>query len=166
MTDAAQAAIELVGAAIETTVPAPADGSARVLRGEDAWRQLVNDVGLKPTRQRLAVSDVLFGSGGRHLTADMIYRELADAGEAISRSTVYNTLPEFSRAGLVRQIGACRDKSFFDTNPSSHHHFFIDGEDRLLDIEDDLAFARFPEIPEGYELAGIDAIVHLRRRAD
>ncbi len=155
-------------AAMETIMPAPADDdeAGRPLHGEAAWRQLLNGAGLRPTRQRLALSEVLFGSGGRHLTADMIYRELVAAGEAISRGTVYNTLHEFSRAGLVRQIGACRDKSFFDSNPSTHHHFFVDGEDRLLDIEDDLAFARFPEIPEGYELAGIDAIVHLRRRPD
>ena len=167
MTDAV-AGIELVEAAMETTMPAPADGDGaiRALHGEGAWRQLLNGVGLKPTRQRLALSEVLFGSGGRHLTADMIYRELVGAGEAISRGTVYNTLHEFGRAGLVRQIGASREKSFFDTDPSAHHHFFVDGEERLLDIEDGLAFARFPEIPEGYELAGIDAIVHLRRRSE
>jgi len=150
----------------EITARSALGGSTRGPQGEDGWRRLLNGVGLKPTRQRLALSEVLFGSGGRHLTADMIYRELVAAGEAVSRGTVYNTLHEFSRAGLVRQIGACREKSFFDSNPSSHHHFFVDGEDRLLDIEDDLAFARFPEIPEGYELAGIDAIVHLRRRSD
>jgi Fur family iron response transcriptional regulator len=150
-----------------TAAPAAAvDEWSRGIRGEHAWRQLLRHVGLKPTRQRLALSEVLFGSGGRHLTADMIYRELAATGEAISRGTVYNTLHEFSRAGLVRQIGASREKSFFDTNPSAHHHFFIDGEDRLLDIKDGLAFARFPDIPDGYELVGVDAIVHLRRRSD
>jgi Fur family iron response transcriptional regulator len=170
MNDAFAEAFEPADDAIHDAIEAAAVSRPAMVggpvRGEDAWRQLLNEVGLKPTRQRLALSEALFGSGGRHVTADIVCRELAAAGEAVSRGTVYNTLHEFTRAGLVRQIGACRTKSFFDTNPSAHHHFFVDGEDRLLDIEDRLVFARFPEIPEGYEVAGVDAIVHLRRRAD
>ena len=126
---------------------------------------LLRQAGLRPTRQRLMLGEFLFSSGGRHVTADMIYTEAAAANMPVSLGTVYNTLNQFTEAGLLRQIGVDGSKSFFDTNPASHHHFFVDHEDRLLDVpEPGVEIEQLPQPLPGYEIAGVDVIVHLRRK--
>ena len=127
--------------------------------------ELLRRTGLRPTRQRLALGWLLFSKGGRHVTADMLFSEAADANFNMSRATVYNTLHEFTDAGLLRQIGVDGSKSFFDSNPSTHHHFFFDGEDRLSDVpEPGVVIATPPEPLPGYEISRVDVIVHLRRK--
>jgi Fur family iron response transcriptional regulator len=126
---------------------------------------LLRQAGLRPTRQRLMLGEFLFSKGGRHVTADMIYTEAATANMPISRATVYNTLNQFTEAGLLRQIGIDGSKSFFDTNPGAHHHFFVDHEDRLLDVPaPGVEIDRLPEPLPGYEISRVDVIVHLRRK--
>jgi len=126
---------------------------------------LLRDVGLRPTRQRLMLGEFLFSKGGRHVTADMIYTEAVAANMPISRATVYNTLNQFTEAGLLRQIGVDGSKSFFDTNPTAHHHFFVDYEDRLLDVPaPGVEIEQLPQPLPGYEVVGVDVIVHLRRK--
>jgi Fur family transcriptional regulator, iron response regulator len=127
--------------------------------------ELLRQAGLRPTRQRLMLGEFLFSNGGRHVTADMIYTEAATANMQISRATVYNTLNQFTEAGLLRQIGVDGSKSFFDTNPGAHHHFFVDHEDRLLDVPaPGVEIDQLPEPLPGYEISRVDVIVHLRRK--
>ena len=127
--------------------------------------ELLRRHGLRPTRQRLMLGEFLFSRGGRHVTADMIYTEAAAANVPMSRATVYNTLHQFTEVGLLRQIGVDGSKSFFDTNPTAHHHFFVDHEDRLLDVpEPGVLIDTLPPPLPGYEIAGVDVIVHLRRK--
>ncbi len=126
---------------------------------------LLRQAGLRPTRQRLMLGEFLFSKGGRHVTADMIYTEAVAANMPISRATVYNTLHQFTDAGLLRQIGVDGSKSFFDTNPGTHHHFFVDHEDRLLDVPaPGVEIETLPQPLAGYEVVGGDVIVHLRRK--
>ncbi len=127
---------------------------------------LLRQAGLRPTRQRLLLGAFLFSKGGRHVTADMIYTEAAAANMPMSRATVYNTLNQLTEAGLLRQIGVDGSKSFFfDTNPTPHHHFFVDREDRLLDVPaPGVGIELLPQPLPGYEIAGVDVIVHLRRK--
>jgi len=127
---------------------------------------LLREAGLRPTRQRLLLGKFLFSKGGRHVTADMIYTEAAAANMPMSRATVYNTLNQLTEAGLLRQIGVDGSKSFFfDTNPTPHHHFFVDREDRLLDVPaPGVGIELLPQPLPGYEIAGVDVIVHLRRK--
>ena len=136
---------------------------ARALRHD--CTDLLREAGLRPTQRRLLLGELLFGNGGRHLTADMLFTEAASAGANISRATVYNTLNQFTGAGLLRQIGVDGSKSYFDTNPTAHHHFFVDQEDRLLDVpEPGVLIDTLPQPLPGYEVAGVDVIVHLRRK--
>jgi len=126
---------------------------------------LLRQAGLRPTRQRLMLGEFLFSNGGRHVTADMIYNEAVAANMPISRATVYNTLNQLTEAGLLRQIGVDGSKSFFDTNPGRHHHFFVDHEDRLLDVPAaGLEIEQMPQPLPGYDVVGVDVIVHLRRK--
>ena len=127
--------------------------------------RLLRDVGLRPTRQRIAVTRMLFGFGNRHVTAEMLYEEANRAGLPVSMATVYNTLRHFTGLGLLRQIGVDGSKTYFDTNVTHHHHFFIKEENSLLDISGtDVAVGKIPAPPEGYEIKRIDVVVHLRRK--
>jgi Fur family iron response transcriptional regulator len=125
----------------------------------------LRQVGLRPTRQRLMLGTFLFSKGGRHVTAEMLHAEAVEARMHISLATVYNTLNQFRDAGLLRQIGVDGTKSFFDTNPTTHPHFFVDREDRLLDVPDPgIEIDRLPEPLPGYEISQVEVIVHLRRK--
>jgi Fur family iron response transcriptional regulator len=121
--------------------------------------------GLRLTRQRVLLSHLLFSRGDRHVTADMLFTEASDAGCPVSQATVYNTLNQFTQAGLLRRIGPDGSRSFFDTNTSPHPHYYLDGEDMLLDIpEQDLALVNMPDVLPGHEVSRVDLIIHLRRR--
>src|SRR5271167_4243542 len=89
---------------------------------------LLRQVKLRPTRQRMALGWLLFAKGDRHLTAEMLYEEANRAKIAVSLATVYNTLHQFTGAGLLREVAVNGSKTYFDTNVSDHHHFFIESE--------------------------------------
>jgi Fur family iron response transcriptional regulator len=128
-------------------------------------KALLRQVGLRPTRQRMALGWILFGKGDRHLTAEMLYEEATHAKVPVSLATVYNTLHQFTEAGLLRQIAVDGSKAYFDTNISTHHHFFIEGDNAVLDIpEADVVLGRAPTPPEGYDVARVDVVVRLRRK--
>lgn len=86
----------------------------------------LRSVGLRPTRQRVALCNLMFGSGDRHLSAEELHEEAHRAGEPVSLATVYNTLHQFTDAGLVRPLSAEGQRTYFDTNTSDHHHFFVE----------------------------------------
>jgi Fur family iron response transcriptional regulator len=128
-------------------------------------KAMLRDVGLRPTRQRMALGWILFGKGGRHLTAEMLYEEASKAKVPVSLATVYNTLHQFTDVGLLRQVAVDGSKTYFDTNISDHHHFFVEGENELVDIPTtSVIVGETPVPPEGYEIARIDVVVRLRRK--
>src|SRR6202521_3693258 len=125
----------------------------------------LRDVGLRPTRQRMALGWILFAKGDRHVTAEMLYEEATHAKVPVSLATVYNTLHQFTEVGLLRQVAVDGSKAYFDTNASNHHHFFVEGEEALLDIPDaDAIVGKMPVAPAGYEIARIDVVVRLRKK--
>nr|PZN87171.1 MAG: transcriptional repressor [Pseudomonadota bacterium] len=124
--------------------------------------QFLRRAGLRPTRQRLALGALLFGAEDRHVTAEMLHAEALAAGERVSLATVYNTLHQFKRAGLLREIAIDGSKAYFDTNTSNHNHFLIESEGRLIDIPDDsITIDRLPEPPEGMRISHVDVVVRL-----
>ncbi|HZS64594.1 MAG TPA: Fur family transcriptional regulator [Xanthobacteraceae bacterium] len=127
-------------------------------------KALLRQVGLRPTRQRMALGWILLGKGDRHLTAEMLYEEASKARVPISLATVYNTLHQFTEVGLLRQVAADGSKAYFDTNISSHHHFFVEGDNALLDIPHTDITVGEVKPPEGYEVARVDVVVRLRRK--
>jgi Fur family iron response transcriptional regulator len=128
-------------------------------------KSMLRDVGLRPTRQRMALGWILFAKGDRHLTAEMLYEEASKAKVPVSLATVYNTLHQFTDAGLLRQVAVDGSKTYFDTNTSTHHHFFVEGENALVDISGaEEIVSTTPAAPEGYEIARIDVVVRLRRK--
>jgi Fur family iron response transcriptional regulator len=137
--------------------------------GDGSWsrnvRAMLRDAGLRPTRQRITLGTLLFGQGDRHVTAEMLHDEACSANLPVSLATVYNALHQFTDLGLLRQVAVDGSKTYFDTNASLHHHFFVEGENALLDIPDsEVVLGRPPVPPEGYEIARIDVVVRLRRK--
>lgn len=128
-------------------------------------REELRRVGLRPTRQRISLGWLLFAKGDRHVTAEMLYEEATRARVPVSLATVYNTLHQFTEAGLLRELAVDGSKTYFDTNVSDHHHFFVEGEDDLFDIpHSGLSVEKLPEVPDGMEIARVDVIVRLRRK--
>jgi Fur family transcriptional regulator, iron response regulator len=124
----------------------------------------LRQAGLRPTRQRVALGWMLFGRGDRHVSAEALHEEAARARVPVSLATVYNTLHQFKEAGLLRQVAMEGSKTYFDTNVSDHHHFYVEGEDMMIDIPGaSLDVANLPPPPAGMEIARVDVIVRLRK---
>lgn len=120
---------------------------------------------LRPTRQRVALAELMFGSGDRHVTAEDLHEEAINASVRVSLATVYNTLNQFTEAGLLREVAIEGSKTYFDTNTSNHHHFYIESEATLMDIPgNDLRVIGVPEAPEGTQISRIDVIVRVSER--
>ena len=122
-------------------------------------------VDLRPTRQRLALCRRLFEGGDRHVTAETLHGEVVAQGLKVSLATVYNTLHQFTTAGLLREVVVDGAKTYFDTNITSHHHFYdVDGGS-LTDIPGEgIAVEGLPHAPQGLEIDRIDVVIRLRRR--
>ena len=124
----------------------------------------LRDVGLRPTRQRIMLGWMLFAKGHRHVSAEVLFEEATRARASLSLATVYNTLRQFSEAGLIRQVHVGAGKAYFDTNTGEHHHFIIKGEDEVFDMEEaQVEIGALPQAPTGFAIAGVDVIVRLRR---
>ena len=112
--------------------------------------------GLRPTRQRVALANTIFRNGDRHLTAENLHEEVTASGFNVSLATVYNTLHQFTSAGLLRMIAVEGSKSYFDTNTSDHHHFYIEEDGEVVDVPvSNLKVENLPEPPEDSEEDGI-----------
>jgi Fur family transcriptional regulator, iron response regulator len=124
----------------------------------------LRESGLRPTRQRLSLAKILFGSGDRHVSAEALHGEAVISRVPVSLATVYNTLNQFTRAGLLREVAIMGDRSYFDTNTSDHFHYFVESEGRLIDIgADGIEVRGLPPAPAGTEVGRIDVIVRLRQ---
>lgn len=127
-------------------------------------RGMLKDAGLRPTRQRLALGWLLFAKGNRHISAEVLHAEAQRAKFPVSLATVYNTLHQFTEAGLLRELAVDGERAFFDTNLGEHHHYFVEGDDMVMDIPDgSITVAGMPAPPEGYEVARVDVVVRLRK---
>ncbi len=119
-------------------------------------------VGLRPTRQRLALAKLLFGSGDRHVSAEQLHGEVVEAQIRVALATVYNTLHQFTAAGLLREVVVEPGRSYFDTNVEDHHHFYFQDTGRIEDSPgDDLRVLDLPEAPAGTRVARVDIIVRV-----
>ena len=147
-------------AATSARTHGPREGDARAT----CVTGLLRRASLRPTRQRLALASLLFGHGHRHVSAEVLYEEAVAARVPVSLATVYNTLHQFTEAGLLRELAVDGSKSYFDTNVGDHHHFFVEGENELVDIPGaDVIVNKMPVAPEGYEIARIDVVVRLKK---
>jgi Fur family transcriptional regulator, iron response regulator len=122
--------------------------------------------GLRPTRQRLALAELLVGDGrDRHVSAESLHEAALAAGASVSLATVYNTLRAFCEAGLLSEVTVDGSRSYFDTRVDDHPHYFWEDDGRLSDAPNDaVRLVGTPVAPEGAEVSRVDVVIRLRRR--
>lgn len=126
--------------------------------------EMLRQANLRPTRQRLTLGRLLFESGDRHITAEQLHAEVTALGEHVSLATVYNTLHQFKRAGLVRELAIEGSKAYFDTNTSNHNHFLLETTGDLMDIPGDaIRVEGLPEPPDGMKITHVDVVVRVSK---
>jgi len=140
-----------------------ADGAKDAERAVPNLRERLRDAGLRPTRQRVALGQLLYGRGNRHVSAESLHEEAIAAKVPVSLATVYNTLHQFTQAGLLREIAVDGTKTYFDTNISDHHHFYNEVDGNVTDIPSpNLSLNEVPEAPEGMEISRVEVVVRIR----
>lgn len=123
---------------------------------------ILRDAGLRPTRQRLGLARILFDKGDRHVTAEQLHSEASDANLRVSLATIYNTLHQFTEAGLLREVVVEPGRSYFDTNTTDHHHFFHEESGYLQDIPGSaITVGQLPPPPDGTAVQRVDIIVRV-----
>ena len=124
----------------------------------------LRNAGLRPTKQRIIIADILLNGLDRHFTAEHLQNEINASGQQMSIATVYNCLKKFKNVGLIKQLESSKDTSIFDTNTNHHHHFLNEDTGELIDINnDEISVVKLPEIPDGFKSSGIDVIIKLKK---
>ena len=128
----------------------------------DKYESLLRQHDLRPTRQRLLISEILFGCDHRHVTAEQLRSEVADRGGNMSLATIYNTLNQFSDVGLLREIKLEENVTYYDTNNDHHHHFYDPKQSKLIDIpSEQISLDKLPDVPDGQTIDRVDVIIRL-----
>ncbi len=142
-----------------------ADSKARDMHGlDDAALARLRKAGLRPTRQRRELAELLFNeTTTQALTAEGLHAHALRHGIKVSLATVYGTLHSFRDAGLVREV-SIDSKRYFDTNITNHQYFYYEDERRLVGVtEAETGFKEAPPPPEGRKISRVDVVVRLRR---
>ena len=120
--------------------------------------------GLRPTKQRLAVSKILFDRKETfHFTIDTL-KKIAEKNskKKISLATLYNTVHAFEKKGYLKEIFLKKNKTFFDTNTKNHHHFYDEDSSQLIDIKNEnVSVNNIPSAPIGKKIKEIEVLVRV-----
>src|SRR4051794_17021626 len=123
----------------------------------------LRSAGLRPTRPRLALAQLLFDAGHRHVTVEELHKEAIAAAIQVSLATIYNSLHQFTAAGLLREVVISPGRLYFDTHVDEHHHFFCESTGMLQDIpEKDITVLGIPAPPIGTVISHVEVVVRLR----
>ena len=140
-------------------------GTSMTYRDRRILENRLRLVGLRPTRQRVAIAKLLLDGRHRHISAESLSKEIRESGTQMADGTIYNTLNQFTDAGLLRRVTVHNEYSLFDTNVEQHHHFYDPDADCLIDIpSDQVVLDSLPDAPDGYEFKSIDVIINIRSR--
>tara|TARA_B100000287_G_scaffold184324_1_gene174323 strand:- start:60 stop:473 length:414 start_codon:yes stop_codon:yes gene_type:complete len=121
--------------------------------------------GLRPTKQRLKICEVLFDSEKTfHFTINDLVKIIEkNTNEKISLATVYNTIHAFNKKGYVKEVTISNDKTYFDTNTTSHHHFYDLRTNELIDIDSEkIQLKHVPQPPKGKKINGIEVVINVK----
>ena len=120
--------------------------------------------GLRPTRQRVLLGNLLFSKGHRHVTAESLHKEAKSSNIDVSLATVYNTLHQFTEAGLLRELMLEGGRSYFDTNTALHYHFLCEDTGTLVDIpQEHITLESIPNPPSGMKVNRVDVVIRMGR---
>ena len=124
----------------------------------------LRNYGLRPTRQRIMIADILLNGPNRHFNAEALLNDIEKSGGHMALATIYNCLNNFKTVGLIKQIETQGETAVFDTNVKPHHHFLNEENGELIDIDPvELKLKKLPKTPDGYEIKGFEVIVRLQK---
>ncbi|MAH88784.1 MAG: transcriptional repressor [Pelagibacterales bacterium] len=127
-------------------------------------KEILKNLKLRPTIQRIAITETLIKQKEIHVTAYLLKRMLAENKVFISRATIYNNLNELSNKGFLKKVLVKKGKMWFDTNLSKHHHFYDEEEETLADVaEKEIKFSKFPKIPNGKRIKSVDIVINIKK---
>ena len=121
--------------------------------------------GLRPTKQRLKICEVLFNRDKTfHFTINDLAKNISENfNEKISLATIYNTVHAFKEAGHLSEVEVRGNKSYFDTNVSNHHHFYDCETSELIDIdENEIVIQKIPKAPNGKKIKNVEVFINLK----
>ena len=122
----------------------------------------LRDAGLRPTKQRVKICEVLFNREKTfHFTINDLAKKISDdLNEKISLATVYNTVHHFEKKGYLKEIAINSDKSYFDTNTSTHHHFYDEDTHELIDCNnEDIGEIRIKKNITAKKIKSVDVLI-------
>ena len=122
--------------------------------------------GIRPTKQRMILAKLLFEKGDRHISAEELFEEVRKEDRKISLATIYNTLKQFKKIGLLKELVIDQNKSIYCTNHDAHYHLLIEDENKIIDIPQQNIDLNLPELPACLSLHNIDIIVRVRTLKD
>ena len=124
----------------------------------------LRSLGLRPTKPRLMISRLLFGQKDTfHFTiiqlSKLIKKKL---NKTVSLATIYNTVNAFKKKGYLKEIPLEGNKTYFDTNTSSHHHFYDEDTEKLIDIDNkEIYVNKVPASPSGKSIKSVEVMVRI-----
>ncbi|PPR46415.1 MAG: Peroxide-responsive repressor PerR [Alphaproteobacteria bacterium MarineAlpha5_Bin9] len=121
---------------------------------------------IRPTKQRMVLSKILFEKGNKHITAEELYEEVRKQERKISLATIYNTLKQFCKLGLLKEVIIDQNKSIYCSNNKQHYHLYIEDENKIIDIPHNKINIDFnvPEIPACLNLHNVDIIIKIKTK--
>ena len=122
--------------------------------------------GLRPTKQRILIAKNLFDRKKTfHFTIESLNKKIRRKGdEKISLATIYNTVEAFSHAGYLKEILTSKNKSYYDTNIKSHHHFYDEGTKELTDINyNQVKLSKVPMPPKGKKIKNLEVVIRIQK---
>ena len=120
--------------------------------------------GLRPTKQRIMISKLLFGQKETfHFTIENLSKLIKKKlNKPVSLATIYNTVNAFKKKGYLKEIPLEGNKTYFDTNTSSHHHFYDVNTEKLIDINNEkISVNNIPISPSGKSIKGVEVMVRI-----
>jgi Fur family iron response transcriptional regulator len=133
----------------------------------DKIKSIFIKLNLRPTKQRIAIIKALIAEGDTHVTASSLGKILEKNKFKVATATIYNNLNELSEKGFLKKVLVEKDKMWFDTNLSSHYHFYDEEEDKLTDVnKNHIEFLAFPKLPKGKSLKSLDIIINVKKKVD
>ncbi|MDG1859383.1 MAG: Fur family transcriptional regulator [Emcibacteraceae bacterium] len=125
----------------------------------------LQDGSLRPTRQRLALAKLLFEGGNHHVTAEALHNEVNSAGSKVSLATIYNTLHQFTGAGLLKEVVVDSRSTYFDTNVEDHHYLFFGEDGLLIDLPlEEITISSLPDVPKGTKIVSVNVVVYMENQ--
>ena len=137
-----------------------------MIKSETNFIEKLRNSGLRPTKQRIKICEALFD---RDKTFHFSINDLAkilqeDFNEKISLATIYNTIHAFRRKGYLKEINLENEMAYFDTNVTTHHHFYDEETKELIDINsDDVEIKKTPTPPSGKKIENIEVTFRISK---